>query len=110
MKGPRLPYHPYDNLPTTVQLNTENTNSGWVNVAETNTNDKGCAVFRLDGEEQQLYVRATALYLDRGGDKIYTIWFGITPLVGTPGTGHIDLGTGIVYCQHALERCIPGTT
>lgn len=99
--------HPWGGINTAVQVNSENTNSGWQDVAYTETDGSGCAVFALSGTYQSMYVRAITQY--RVGS---TLWLGVTPLVGLPGNHHVDLGTGVVRCHttNPSDPCIPGSS
>lgn len=102
--------HAWDQ-PVYVQVNNANTNTGWETVAETTPDQNGCAVFALSGPYVDMYVRGFAVYSLPG--TVETQWMGVTPNVGTPGEGYVDLGVGIVYCTNinpsATAPCPAGT-
>jgi hypothetical protein len=101
---------PYDELPAFLQLNTTDSDTGWVSVLNLQTNKDGCGTFTLSGDyASHRYVRVLALYALTGNlGQIMSIWLGTTPTVGPPGSGASSLGTGVVVCQVVTFPCQTG--
>lgn len=95
---------PWAGLPVGVEAYGRN---GWERVGEAGVgNVNGCQIFNLYGDYNKLTVRAYAQYNvpDGFGGTAY-IWSAATGTTATPGTGHVHLGTTIVFCTPNTLLC-----
>lgn len=88
----------YDRMPTTLQLSADNID--WYPVAYGESDPYGCGAFTIWGGVTNAYARVVAEYHVKGtvccGSP--ATWTGTSPLIGLPGEGTADLGTGVIVC------------